>query len=212
METNMEKSTEQRILIGSDGSEYVLQPWLSEEIGLKVEKSTGVILKRRQKDGNFDPFLGNLPFGPVYASLKKDDKNEEKLIGIAILSTDNLDEFLGCVKIQRDLTLEIPIDQESRLMPIFDVIEEKDSSGKLIRLNLVMPLASFGNIDSLREKLKLEKDVELKRLINKSIAQDLLNGIRQMHCQNYYHLDIKLENMVVTSQGKKKIFKERKNK
>ena len=118
---------------------------------------------------------------------------------------ENLEENLMEAKIQRDLTNGIPSNQESRLMPILDVIEEKDSSGKLIGLNLVMPIASFGNVNSLREKLKLEKDIQLKRLINISIAQDLLIGIWQMHCQNYYHLDIKLENMVVTSQGKNNI-------
>jgi len=201
---------ETRILVGNgDGSEYVLQPWLSEEIGLKVEKLSGIILKRRE-DGNFDSLLGKGQFGKFYVVLKKKSKSnsnseEEEICGMKVI-VGNLEENTIEAKMQRDLTLGIPIGQESRLMPIFDVIEEKDSSGKLIRLNLVMPLASFGNVDSLKENLKLEKDIELKRLINKSIAQDLLIGIWQMHCQNYYHLDIKLENMVVTSQGKKKIF------
>jgi len=46
-----------RILVGSDGSEYVLQSWLSEEIGLKVEELSGITLKQRE-DGKFDSFLG----------------------------------------------------------------------------------------------------------------------------------------------------------
>jgi len=75
----------------------------------------------------------------------------------------SLEENAIEAKMQRDLTLGIPSNQESRLMPIFDVIEERDSSsGKLIRLNLVMPLASFGNVRSLRDKLKSEQDVQLK--------------------------------------------------
>ena len=200
---------EKRILIGSDGSEYILQPWLSKEKGLEVEKVSGIILKQRE-DGTFDSFLGGGAFGKFYVALKKSKNNnnndqEEEICGIKVIvgKLEDLKENLMEAKIQRDLTNGIPSSQESRLMPILDVIEEKDSSGKLIRLNLVMPIASFGNVNSLREKLKLEKDIQLKRLINISIAQDLLIGIWQMHCQNYYHLDIKLENMVVTSQGKK---------
>jgi hypothetical protein len=66
----------------------------------------------------------------------------------------------------------------------------------------VIPLASFGSVDSLREKLKSEKDSQLERLICKIVIKDLLIGLWQMHKQNYYHLDVKLYNMVVNSNGK----------
>src|SRR5579883_2541818 len=85
---------ETRILIGNgDGSEYVLQPWLSEEVGLKVEKLSGIILKRRE-DGKFDPFLGGGAFGKFYVVLKKSkksSKNEEEICGMKVI-VGNLEE------------------------------------------------------------------------------------------------------------------------
>ena len=65
-----------------------------------------------------------------------------------------------------------------------------------------MPLASFGNVNNLRIRLKKENDQKLKRLVTKIIAQDMLIGMYQMHKFDYYHLDIKCENMVVTSNGR----------
>ena len=69
-------------------------------------------------------------------------------------------------------------------------------------LYYIMPLASFGNVNNLRIKLKKENDQKLKRLVTKMIAQDILIGMYQMHKFNYYHLDIKCENMVVTEDGR----------
>ena len=48
-------------------------------------------------------------------------------------------------------------------MPIYDVIHERDDSGNLIRLNLVMPLAGFGSVASLRDKLRLEQNNDIKK-------------------------------------------------
>src|SRR5579885_3863647 len=119
---------EKRILIGSDGSEYILQPCLSKEVGLKVEKVSGIILKQRE-DGTFDSFLGGGAFGKFYVALKKPkNTNNQEICGIKVIDK-NLQENLMEAKIQRDLTNGIPASQESRLMPILDVIEEKDSSG-----------------------------------------------------------------------------------
>jgi hypothetical protein len=200
---------EKKNLIGSDGVEYILEPWLNEKIAKKIEKENGIFLKKGEgrNEGKFNSLLGGGAFGKFYVGFKKSKNNNktEEIIGIKVISK-KLEENEIEATIQRDLTIGIEkLGFESRLMPIFDIIKEKDEkSGKLIGLNLIMPLASFGNVDSLREKLKLEKDKELKRLVSKLICKDLLIGIWQMHIQDYYHLDIKLENMVVSSQGLKK--------
>ena len=78
---------EKRILIGSDGSEYILQPCLSKEVGLKVEKVSGIILKQRE-DGTFDSFLGGGAFGKFYVALKKSKNNntdQEEICGIKVV-------------------------------------------------------------------------------------------------------------------------------
>lgn len=61
---------EARVLIGSDGTEYLLEPFLGEEIGLKVEKWSGIILKRVE-GGKFSSFLGGGTFGKFYVAQKK---------------------------------------------------------------------------------------------------------------------------------------------
>src|SRR5579885_317518 len=86
---------EKRILIGSDGSEYILQSCLSKEVGLKVEKVSGIILKQRE-DGTFDSFLGGGAFGKFYVALKKPKNNnnqEEEICGIKVI-VRNLEENL----------------------------------------------------------------------------------------------------------------------
>src|SRR5579883_2274563 len=87
---------EKRILIGSDGSEYILQPCLSKEVGLKVEKVSGIILKQRE-DGTFDSFLGGGAFGRFYVALKKSKNNnnndQEEICGIKVIDK-NLKENL----------------------------------------------------------------------------------------------------------------------
>ena len=198
----------ERILVGSDGIEYVLEPWLSEETAKKIREE-GIFLKKGEgeNEGKFSSFLGGGAFGKFYVAFKKENKEksggEKGVIGIKVI-TKNLEENEIEATMQRDLTIGVrTTGQESRLMPIYDIINERDDkTGKLIRLNLVMPLASFGNVNSLREKLKEEKDPQLKRLVSKLVCKDLLIGMWQMHNQGYYHLDIKLDNMVVTSQGK----------
>ena len=201
---NEEKGVEleEKTLIGSDGSEYFFKFYLDEEIGKRVEKETGILLKQEENGKRFSSFLGGGAFGKFYVIQKKSKNEEEEneICGVKII-TGKLEDNLIEAEMQRDLSKGIPDDQESRLMPIFDVIQEKNSEGKLIELNLIMPLASFGNVTSLKEKLKEEKDIQLKRLVMKLIVKDLLIGIWQMHCQNYYHLDIKLDNMVITSKG-----------
>jgi len=160
-----------------------------------------------ENEGKFSSFLGGGAFGKFYVAFKKENKEksggEKGVIGIKVI-TKNLEENEIEATMQRDLTIGVrTTGQESRLMPIYDIIKERDDkTGKLIRLNLVMPLASFGNVNSLREKLKEEKDPQLKRLVSKLVCKDLLIGMWQMHNQGYYHLDIKLDNMVITSQGK----------
>jgi len=196
---------EKEILIGSDGkSEYILEPWLSEEIAKKIENDHGIFLKKGEGENEkkFNSLLGEGAYGKFYIGFKREGI-EERIIGIKVI-IENLEGSEFEAIIQRDLTIGIEqLGQESRLIPIFDIIKEKDEkNGKLIRLNIVMPLASFGNVNSLREKLKSENDKQLKRLVSKLICKDLLIGIWQMHNQGYYHLDIKLENMVITSQGK----------
>jgi len=196
---------EKEILIGSDGkSEYILEPWLSEEIAKKIENDHGIFLKKGEGENEkkFNSLLGEGAYGKFYIGFKREGI-EERIIGIKVI-IENLEGSEFEAIIQSDLTIGIEqLGQESRLIPIFDIIKEKDEkNGKLIRLNIVMPLASFGNVNSLREKLKSENDKQLKRLVSKLICKDLLIGIWQMHNQGYYHLDIKLENMVITSQGK----------
>src|SRR5579885_2240228 len=100
---------EKRILIGSDGSEYILQPCLSEEVGLKVEKVSGIILKQRE-DRTFDSFLGGGAFGKFYVALKKSKNNnndQEEICGIKVI-VGKLEENLMEAKIQHDLTNGIP--------------------------------------------------------------------------------------------------------
>ena len=76
--------------------------------------------------------------------------------GMKIIS-NNIEESQFEAKIQIDLSNKVN-KEESRLMSLFDVIEEKDDNGKVVKLYLVMPLASFGNVKELRNKLKEEKD------------------------------------------------------
>ena len=65
-----------------------------------------------------------------------------------------------------------------------------------------MALAALGNVNDLREKLKLEKDTQLKDLVTKIVFRDILMGLYQMHQNNYFHMDIKCENTVVISSGR----------
>ncbi len=81
------------------------------------------------------------------------------------------------------------------------MIEKRNNTKELSRLNLILPLASFGHLNELRKQLQ-GQDEQFKRMVSKLIAQDLLIGLWQMHKLNYYHMDVKLGNVVVTAQGR----------
>ena len=113
----------ERIIVGSDGKiEYLFAPFLSKEIAKRVENETGIILKKEEKDGEdeYNSFLGGGAFGKFYVI---HNKTENKICGIKIIR-GKIEESLFEGEIQRDLTIKI--DQEdSRLMPLLDVIKEK---------------------------------------------------------------------------------------
>jgi len=195
IKTSPKSNNEEKILQGADGTKYLYSPFLTEEDGKKVEEKTGVLLKR-EKDGKVSSFLGGGAFGRFYVI-----KNLSNGVscGMKIIS-NNIEESQFEAKIQIDLSNKVN-KEESRLMPLFDVIEEKDDNGKVVQLYLVMPLVSFINVKELRNKLKEEKDEQLKSLAIKIIFQNLLIGLWQMHQHDYYHMDVKCENMVVSNDG-----------
>ena len=158
------------IILSSDGkTEYFFNPFLSKEIAKRVENETGIILKKEENEEKYNSFLGGGAFGKFYVV---QNKTSNQICGIKIIR-GRIEESLFEGEIQRDLTIKID-KEESRLMPLLDIIKEKDENGKLTCLYYIMPLASFGNVNSLRMKLKKENDQLLKRLVTKIMAQDIL--------------------------------------
>ena len=180
----------EKLIKSSDGkSSFLIRPLLTSKDAQIIEESFGIILAREGE--KIFSFLGKGSFGEFYIGQNQQDNS---FWGIKLI-TERLSSCFFEAEIQQKLSSKVDRKQ-SHLMPLEDVIKESEEC-----LVLVMPLASLGDVNKLIEKLKLEKDKEIKKLVSKLVARDILLGVWQMHKNNFFHLDIKSENAVVDSKG-----------
>lgn len=146
------------------------------------------------------------------------DHARKRFIGIKLIK-ENIFNQIGCQHSQKESydTLEIPKDFEKELriqeklrsyqyphfLPIFDYAEAKniqeDNIGK--QWYQMVELAGLGDLERVSSYLNLLIDTNIKNDILRHIGKSILEAFQTLHRLNYFHGDITLDNIVMTTEG-----------
>jgi serine/threonine protein kinase len=96
------------------------------------------------------------------------------------------------------------------ILPFYDSVKIENPENRLPVLYEFMGIGGLGNGEELSHILKHQKDTgALSKLeedkIMAWVAQGMLTGLSGMHNRDYYHMDFKPSNMVITGKGEVKV-------
>lgn len=168
--------------------EFVIYDEITREEAEQLFEAEGIRIIFKENERRKPFIIGRGQFGKF--GIARSMLNN-RFAGVKIIEGE------GVVESKKEANIQLQLNGLSNLMPLW-YSEVEVASGILYQF---MPLAGFGNGQSLCEFLPSIEDIQLKNKFLIHIAKSLLAGLKNMHSRRIYHLDIKPNNFVIDSRG-----------
>ncbi len=181
-------SSDKRRLIG----EYKLMHKIDMEEAERLMREEGIQIAVNPKKRQIKVVLGKGNYGKFRLARHKDN---HRFVGVKkIRGQKNIENSREEAQIQMELK-GVP-----HIMPIWYSTEKLNRRNEPV-LYQFMPLAGFGNGETLRDVLHAATDIPAKAAFLRTIARSLLKAVTGMHAHRIVHLDIKPANIMLDSRG-----------
>lgn len=136
--------------------------------------------------------IGKGGFGAVYLAGKVNPQTQKVIDFVGVKITK------GTGPIEAEVAIQKEVKELKHVMPSYDqqIIDEGRKT-----LFQVMPLAGLGSLAKIACLVQDQGDKDFQEKLLYVIAHDVLNGLKQLHARDVYHLDLKPENVVLNKQG-----------